>query len=71
MKLTTSKLLIFNYFVDRFGLVDNGYEKGFTFYKGTNPCMRIDFCLTKGVDVKDYKLKKTGLSDHVMMAVLV
>jgi endonuclease/exonuclease/phosphatase family metal-dependent hydrolase len=57
------------YLTERYNLIDIGLGKGFTFYKRDNPCMRIDYCLVRGMGVKSYDLCKTPVSDHVMMSV--
>lgn len=60
-----------NFFVKEYDFKDRHSEKGpeFTFYKGNKPCMRIDYCLTKSVEVKSLSIEKRGVSDHCLMVV--
>jgi exonuclease III len=50
-------------------LKDNGIGKGFTFYKNDKECMRIDYCLTRNVEIKSYQLEKLSISDHACMLI--
>jgi endonuclease/exonuclease/phosphatase (EEP) superfamily protein YafD len=57
----------------KFDMVDNGQrlispktnpDQYFTFYSRGRPCMRIDYALTSGVQLKSYRVVKHPISDH-------
>lgn len=52
------------YFLNNWKLIDNGINKGFTFKKNNNDCMRIDYVLSSEL-IDEYAIQDLGdLTDH-------